>query len=144
MEEDNLKENVFSSLLVNYQLTIDNCNREISDEHLQEISQSHCGQWRSLPSHLKMPTITSDDVDRETSHNEEEKRLKFFKKWKQERGSDATYKELIHALITIKCRQDAEVVCKVLKKSLPAPLHQSNVAYAANFETERGESDTGV
>ena len=33
MEHDNLEENKFSSIIVNHQLTIDYCKREISDEH---------------------------------------------------------------------------------------------------------------
>ena len=57
-------ENTFNYFIVNRQLTI--------TYYWQKISQSHCEQWRSLPSHLKMPTITADDVDRETSHYEEE------------------------------------------------------------------------
>ena len=113
-----------SSLMKHYKLPEGNCNQQISDSHLQKISHSHCEKWRSLPTHLKMEEIITKDIDRE-SKGEDEKRLAFFKRWQQEKGSDATYKQLIYALLEISCRQDAEKVCELLQKSLsdpPAPL----------------------
>ena len=38
-----------------------------------------------------------------------------FKKWKKMKGMRATYKSLIHALLEVKCTEDAEGVCKLLK-----------------------------
>ena len=52
--------------------------------------------------------------------DEDEKRATFFAKWKEAKGSDATYKALISALLEIGCAEDAECVCKLLK---PASKH---------------------
>ena len=119
-----------SSLMEQYQIPEEDCNRQIRDIHLEEISQSHCEKWRSLPSHLKMKTIIKKDIDRE-SKSEDEKRLAFFERWQQERGSDATYKALINALLKISCRQDAEKVCELLQKFLSTP-EQSAASEAPN------------
>lgn len=108
---------VYQAILKHYKLTETNCARPVSDGHLADISQSHCEHWRLLPSKLEMKSIVAKDIDREQKH-ENEKRLAFFEQWRQERGSDATYKCLILALLEIKCREDAESVCKILAKSL--------------------------
>ena len=85
-------------------------NKQVSDAHLEDISRSCCSGWRSLPSRLEMRKIVVEDIDRLQGLSEEEKRLYFFKQWKSEKGSEATYKKLIDALVKIKCREDAEKV----------------------------------
>ena len=107
-----------SSLMQHYQLQEEDCIKEISDAHLQKMSQSHCRKWRSLPPYLKMDGIIADDIDRALKE-EDEKRFAFFKRWKEMRGSDANYRELIYALLEISCRHDAESACELLQKSLP-------------------------
>ncbi len=101
--------------LVNYYgLAEEDCNQQISDKHLKDISQSCCQQWRSLPSHLGLPDLMVKDIER-TVADEEERRHTFFQKWKQRKGFDATYMRLIEALLRINCREDAEKVCKLLR-----------------------------
>jgi hypothetical protein len=90
--------------------------KPVSDAHLEEISRSSCKQWKSLPSHLDLETIVASDIDR-SQKDEREKRHDFFKKWKDIKGSGATYKQLINALLKIKCVQDAEKICQLLKES---------------------------
>ena len=46
----------------------------------------------------------------------------FFSKWKEAKGSGATYRALISALLKIKCVEDAEGVCELLKNSPPSKL----------------------
>lgn len=106
-----------SSLLELYQLKEKDCNQQISSLHLNEISLNYCQKWRFLPARLKLKDIVADDISRGPG-NEEDKRYTFFLKWKQIKGSEATYKRLISALLEIKCKQDAEGVCRLLQQSI--------------------------
>lgn len=69
---------------------------------------------KAIPGTLE--SIVADDIDK-SQVSEDQKRRTFFKQWKQMNGFDATYKNLISALLKIKCRQDAEHVCKLLQES---------------------------
>ncbi len=97
-------------LMERYSLTEDKCSQPISDYHLNKI---HCSKWKQLPCYLGLDKIVAGDVSRDCA-TEEEKRFEFFSKWKETRGSDATYKSLISALLDCQCREDAESVCKLL------------------------------
>ena len=76
-----------------------------------------------LPSHLGVPQIYVHDINR-NSTEESERRSNFFFGWKELKGSAATYKALITALLDIDCREDAEGVCRFLKKTKIQPLPQ--------------------
>ena len=115
-----------NSLMEQYQLQDKDLLKLISDDHLQKISQSHCMKWKFLPSYLKMERIVAEDIDRKYK-DDDEKRFAFFNQWKESRGSDANYRELISALLVINSRKDAEEICKLLQKSLPAPAGKSGV-----------------
>ena len=97
-----------------YELAEGDCSKPVSDKHIDMISQSFCDRWRSLPSHLDVPTIVAKDLERRQFVDESERRSSFFSKWKGIKGREATYKKLIIALLDIKCREDAEGVCKLL------------------------------
>ena len=75
-----------------------------------------------------MRKIVVQDIDRLLGLSEEEKRLAFFKQWKREKGSEATYKKLIDALEEMDCREDVENVCRVLQSS--GPITQSGKSSA--------------
>ena len=107
-----------STLLAYYELGEEICNRQITDRHLDEIASSYCRRWKSLRAELGFEAIVEDDIDHSIPYDEEGKRHALFNKWKLMKGSSATYKALIGALLEIKCRDDAEGVCKVLKQSL--------------------------
>ena len=100
----------------------------VSDLHLEMISRSYCTKWKSsLPAHLEMKAVVVNDIDR-INGDEQEKRHAFLKKWKAVKGSDATYKKLIDALLAIECREEAEGVYELLQKSLSpqsAPASES-------------------
>ena len=97
-----------------YALSEEDCNQMISDLSLEDIARSSCRKWRDLPSRLVLPGILVEDIDR-SGTGEGEKRLNFFREWKQMRGFDATYKRLIGALLDIRCREDAEFVCRLVR-----------------------------
>lgn len=106
-----------SDLSVKYSLTEEDLKREISDSHLCDIAQNHCVCWKLLPSRLDLPSNIAKDICCENL-DEPAKRLEFFQKWKRMKGSCATYKALICALLNINERLDAESICKILKSPL--------------------------
>ena len=104
------------SMMEHFKLPEAAFNFQVSDSHIEEISNSFCEKWRSLPPYLEMKTIVAKDIDRDhTGCDECEKRCSFLKKWKKLKGLKATYRGLIHALLEIKCTEEAEGVCKLLK-----------------------------
>ena len=108
------------SLLKQYKLKKEDVGKKISDIHLDKISHSCCSQWKRLPPYLDMERIVKDDVNR-LSVSEDEKRSSFFLKWVDEKGSDATYEEIISALLKMGCKNDAEKVCKLIQPVLRTP-----------------------
>lgn len=142
---------ILNSILENYELTEEDVKKKVTDAHLVKISQSYCEKWWLLPSQLEIEHIVTKDIDRETK-SQEEKRLTFLKRWQQEKGSDATYESLISALLNIKCRDDAEGVCKLLKGQPPSqpPLQPSrtilseNMKASENMKVSEAALDTGM
>ena len=123
-------------LLKKFQLSRSSCKKPVSKEHLETISRSGCKEWKSLPAHLELEDIVAEDIDKSKT-TEREKRHEFLLKWKDMKGSDATYEQLVKALLKIECVQDAETVCQMLKESIdkeqlasntPATLPHSNTA----------------
>ena len=115
-----------NSMMKHFQLTDKDLNQQISDCHIAEISDSFCEKWRLLPPYLELEDIVEKDVDREHQGSDEsEKRCSFLKKWKKIIGLKATYKMLISALLRVKCRNEAEGVCKLLKKHTATGSHQA-------------------
>ena len=110
-----------------YGLTEGQCNQQVSEAHLEELSRSGCKQWKSLPPYLKLETIVAEDIDK-SQKEERDKRYDFLLTWKDIEGSNATYRQLITALLKIKCRQDAEKLCEMLKKSIATASTSSRCA----------------
>ena len=115
----------FLELIKKYELPEKEYDKKVSDAHLETISRSSCKHWERLPSHLEMNDIVVSDV-RRTQIDEEGKRLEFLRKWREQKGSKATYKQLVLALLKIECRDDAEKVCEILKKP---QIHESPPAH---------------
>ena len=116
------KSSTFLQLMSQYRLTERQYNKQVSDIHLEKLSRSGCKQWKSLPPYLKLEAIVAEDIDK-SQKGEREKRHEFLLTWKEMEGSSATYKQLITALLKIKCRRDAEKLCEMLKKSAQSQLH---------------------
>ena len=112
----------FPELIQQLELSEEDCEKPVSDEHLETISRSCCKQWKSMPPQLEVETIEAEDIDKSCKGEEREKRHKFLLKWKGIKGSKATYRQLITALLKMKCGEEAEKVCEVLKESLPPKL----------------------
>ena len=115
---DQEESSTFLPLMSKYTLTERQYNRQVSDTHLEKLSRSGCKEWKSLPPYLKLEGMVAEDIDK-SQKGEREKRHDFLLKWKDEEGSDATYRQLITALLKIKCTQDAEKLSEMLKQSVP-------------------------
>ena len=105
-----------SCLFSHHQVKEEDANKQVTDKHLDEISRTCCRKWKSLRPHLEIEEIVEHNIVRGPG-DEEEKRRSFFFQWKNVMGSAATYNVLICALFKIKCREDAECVCKLLAQS---------------------------
>ena len=90
------------------------CGKKVTEQHVLDISQKTCKKWKDLRVFLKMSENSVSDIEREAG-GESDKRKSFFDRWKQEKGSDATYKALLDALLKIECREDAEYICELLQ-----------------------------
>ena len=90
-------------------------NRTVSDVHADEISRHYCKKWRSLYPHLELQKIVVTDA--EIDYNTEEaRRHDFITKWRDIKGSEATYKKLVCGLLKIDQKLDAENICRLLAK----------------------------
>jgi hypothetical protein len=124
---------VLVSLMEHYQLTEQDLDKQISDIHLDKISQSCCRKWKRLPPYLEMESIVGLDANL-SAGEEEEKRLSFLFKWRDKKGFKASYKRLICALIEIESLNDAGRVCELVQIS-----RQSSPGY--RLEPDISESD---
>ena len=97
-----------------YHLKERDCSKPVSNIHLEKISRSLCRDWKRLPPYLKLESTIVADI-KSSSDSEKDKRHAFFSEWKVVKGSDATYKALIGALLEIGSKQDAESICKMLQ-----------------------------
>lgn len=115
-DEEVLAERSFSSLLEQYQLTEEECSRRVSRRHLE--FSTWC-QWRDLPPYLEMDAFIAEDIDHRPI-NEDDKRCAFFVKWRDVKGSGATYGKLITSLLKIRGWEYAERLCEMLQDSPPS------------------------
>ena len=107
------------AVMESFGLTKREWNKEITSEHLNEISRFYCREWWRLIPQLNLRDITENDINDRSGSSEEKRRI-FFRKWKHMKGSEATYKQLVSALLKIECKKDSEAVCQLLLQS-PSP-----------------------
>ena len=85
-----------------------------SEEHVTCISEFL--KWRRVAPHLGLTQIDQDDIDRDFM-SESEKRRECLRRWKEIHAFKATYLMLVEALLTDRLADDAENVCKMVRKS---------------------------
>ena len=103
-----------SDLLESYKLSVQECQRKITEVHLQEIARSCCKDWKWLGPYLKINKVEVNDIDSKNAE-ERDKRLNFLHVWVEREGSDASYYRLINALLKNGKREDAEFVCALVQ-----------------------------
>ena len=107
------------SLLDEYKLSEEYWGKQITGIDQDKISWS-CGfPCERLSSYLGVEQACAQDIKHD-GKSEPERRAALLKTWDQKKGSGATYKALIAALLEIEHKNDAEVVCKLLKTSMLA------------------------
>ena len=99
-----------------FKLGIEICNNQVTDEDLDQIATHCCKELQRLPPHLGIEDTVFSDIKRDEK-SEPERRLALFKKWKQIKGSAATYKAIIAAFLKIELMDDAEKVCEWAKST---------------------------
>ena len=109
-----------ASLLTSYNLKEEHYNKEITRDHNIAFIKYYGRTWRNkyLYKHLvsNSKTIISD-IENKQGHSEQDKRERFFLKWQEVRGSEATYAALVNALLKAKYEKGANYLCKVLQVS---------------------------
>ena len=111
-----------------YGLSEEDLSVAVSEKDLERIARSCCKDWKSLPTHLELETILVEDIEKSQAHDEREKRHNFLRQWKRMKGSAATSKQLVSALLEIDSVEDAEKVCSILKDSAPELNLSHNVS----------------
>ena len=97
----------YDELLARNNIKKSTMREAIEDKHLIEFSLS-LDAWKRLARHLGMPDT---DIESIKSHeNEEERRDRMLKCWKERCGSYATYEELVKVLLRINRTDLAEKV----------------------------------
>jgi len=104
-----------------YNLSEKECDSEVSYSHLNEISCFCCKSWESLFSHLDITVVTASDC--KNSGEDAEKILDLLSTWKKKEGSNASYKKLIDAFLSVGSEENAGKICKLL---LPASVPKSS------------------
>lgn len=98
-------------------------DKKVSDEHLNQISHSCNWQWKLLHPHLEFPAeiegVVEQEIEDMVPNDEEGWRFALLSKWKDTKGSEATYRMLIRALLEIGCREDAEALLELIR---PIPV----------------------
>ena len=109
----------YGSLKKDFGLTDLDLRKPVSDIDLDQISSSLYLKWKRLPPYLGLKQGVADDIEHDRGLiKESEKRRRFLLDWKAMDEAGATYECLTHALLRMKCRADAEGVCKLLQNHL--------------------------
>ena len=97
-----------------YELSNDNIDKEVSDEHILEI-YPQLEKWRLVAIHLDL--IQRDvwqSIESRAKGNEELMRLYMLQEWKRMNNGAATYQVLLEVLTRCKCSKSAIQVCELL------------------------------
>lgn len=103
----------------------------VSELHLEKISRLYSIAWRKLSPYLELKSLVAADIDRRHT-DEAGKRREFLQRWKMIRGADATYENLVRALLEVGHRGDASDVCKLMQDSASESGAQTSNPYASS------------
>ena len=86
--------------------------KRVTDEHLLDIAQFI--QWNEVGRQLKnIGAQAISDIDKD-GHDQADKRHKLIDLWVDRNGDDATYHQMITAMLAARMKADAERVCNLL------------------------------
>ena len=87
----------------------------INDDLLQLAGLVPCDSWKLIGSHLKLSDDQLNAIDGDNTKIEE-KRSGMLREWREAHAYDATYLELVRALVECRKVQSALEVCQFFKK----------------------------
>ena len=101
-----------------YDLTDDDIDIEVSDEHIKEI-YSELKNWRRLAVHLGLTQPEIEAIEQKAKQDPILMRLYMLQEWKNKGKLDekATYQGLLKALLECRCPDSAILVCKLLSST---------------------------
>ena len=99
--------------MTKHQLTDKDISKKVNVSHLEFTSCSCYKQWQSLPPILGLQSNVAVNT-----HDEKKKCFAFLLGWMTTKGSGATHKQLLTALLRIKCEEAAEMLCTKIKMSV--------------------------
>ena len=120
----------YNELLTRHDVQSSEMNDAVQNAQLTEIS-SILDRWERLARSLGLDNSDIESIIRERD-TEEEKRDKMLQRWKQRRGSAATYEELTTALLRIKRTDLAERVISMRLSVAVSTLPASNKEVESN------------
>ena len=109
---------VMEEQMSKYRLTEETLKKRCSDGHILDIGVFIA--WRTVGPRLdKISQTDVEDIDRD-GHNESERRGMLLPLWVERNGDDATYYQLIKAMLEARNVSNADDVCKLFlpKKGL--------------------------
>ena len=102
-----------ADLAKKFQITEDMLKQKVTDEHMLDIQDFI--SWRDVGPYLsEIDRVHLDDIQRE-GDDERDRRRRLLNKWEDRNGDDATYDNMIFAMLRAGKKDDATKVCKRLK-----------------------------
>ena len=108
-----MSEVTLEELVGNVGVSLDTIHKELTNEHLLDISRLL--PWRKLAPHLKLSDADIDEVERD-GRNEEERKHMALKRWKSKFAFKGTYGKLAEILLHVSRADLAQNVCELLKE----------------------------
>ena len=107
--------------------------RKPCEERLFSNLANFINPWREIFSSL-LSRIDIDDINNE-NNSEQAKRIAALHKWKERKGSEATYKILVRALLDNGVMDQAESMCKLLARKFSQQGMCHNQVLIIQFRT---------
>ena len=97
-----------------YNLTDEMLNKKCSEDHTFAL-EDILSEWKLVGRRLKgIKGKDIDDIDKDVKEGGKLKRQKLLELWHQRNGDDATYGDVVCALLLENCVEDATKVCKLI------------------------------
>ena len=98
-----------------YELSNDDINKEVRDEHILEI-YPQLVKWKRVAAHLGLTQADVEAIEGRARPDEELMRLYMLQEWKAKKKFDGkgTYQALLKVLIKCNCTKSATQVCELL------------------------------
>ena len=98
-----------------FDLTDDDIDMEVSNEHIKEI-YSQLKKWRRLAVHLGLTGADIEQIAQEANQDVALMRLYMLQQWKSKGKLDnkSTYRVLLNALLECSCTESAVQLCELL------------------------------